>query len=202
MIKRIAVIVIIAVITFGMVFLIFRTPDSDMTDKQAAKQPRKASPAAENKQVPELGVNGMTLDEKIGQMIFSGVNGTEMTAETKEIIDTYHVGGIILFGNNIESKKQTVSFLNDMKAVNADNPFPLLLGVDEEGGSVTRMPDAVKSLPTSRSIGKLNDPDTAFKAGTILGEQMQALGFNLDFAPVLDINSNPDNPVIDRKSVV
>jgi len=200
MIKRIAVIVIIAVITFGMVFLIFRTPDSDMTDKQAAKQPRKASPAAENKQVPELGVNDMTLDEKIGQMIFSGVNGTEMTAETKEIIDTYHVGGIILFGDNIESKKQTVSFLNDMKAVNADNPFPLLLGVDEEGGSVTRMPDAVKSLPTSRSIGKLNDPDTAFKAGTILGEQMQALGFNLDFAPVLDINSNPDNPVIGDRS--
>src|SRR5699024_2286879 len=113
MIKRIAVIVIIAVITFGMVFLIFRTPDSDMTDKQAAKQPRKASPAAENKQVPELGVNDMTLDEKIGQMIFSGVNGTEMTAETKEIIDTWNVGGIILCGDNMDRKDQSMSFLSD-----------------------------------------------------------------------------------------
>ncbi|WP_106498316.1 beta-N-acetylhexosaminidase [Lentibacillus sp. Marseille-P4043] len=146
-------------------------------------------------------VDGMSLDEKIGQMIFSGVNGTEMTAETRKVIERYHVGGIILFGNNIESITQTVNFLNDMKAVNADNnPTPLLLGVDEEGGSVTRMPDGVKSLPTSRSIGELNDPEVAFNVGSILGEQMQALGFNLDFAPVLDINSNADNPVIGDRS--
>ncbi|MGY0694691.1 beta-N-acetylhexosaminidase [Virgibacillus sp. FSP13] len=144
--------------------------------------------------------DGISLNEKIGQMIFSGVNGTEMTAESKKIIEKYHVGGIILFGNNIESKNQTVRLLNDMKVANADNPYPLLLGVDEEGGSVTRMPDQVKSLPTSRSIGELNDPDLSFNVGTILGEQMQALGFNLDFAPVLDVDSNPNNPVIGDRS--
>ncbi|ASK63992.1 beta-N-acetylhexosaminidase [Virgibacillus phasianinus] len=146
------------------------------------------------------GNESMSLDEKIGQMIFSGVDGTEMTAETKNTIKNYHVGGIILFGNNIESKTQTVNFLNGMKTANAGNPYPLLLGVDEEGGSVTRMPDGIKSLPTSRSIGKLNDPDVSFNVGTILGKQMKALGFNLDFAPVLDINSNPNNPVIGDRS--
>ncbi|UOQ92870.1 beta-N-acetylhexosaminidase [Halobacillus shinanisalinarum] len=148
----------------------------------------------------DIGDEGMSLDEKIGQMIFSGVDGTEMTAETKNIIQKYHVGGIILFANNIESKTQTVNFLNEMKTANADNPYPLLLGVDEEGGSVTRMPDEIKSLPSSRSIGELNDPGMSFKIGTILGEQMKALGFNLDFAPVLDVNSNPDNPVIGDRS--
>ncbi|WP_163538213.1 beta-N-acetylhexosaminidase [Gracilibacillus sp. YIM 98692] len=146
------------------------------------------------------GVDGMSLDEKIGQMIFSGVDGTEMTDETKSIIKKYHVGGIILFANNIVSKTQTVDFLNDMKAVNADNPYPLLLGVDEEGSNVTRMPDGVKSLPTSGSLGKLNDPDVSFHVGTILAEQLQAFGFNLDFAPVLDVNSNPNNPVIGDRS--
>lgn len=148
----------------------------------------------------ETDVDDMSLDEKIGQMIFSGVDGTEMTAETQNTIEKYHVGGIILFGENIESTSQTVNLLNDVKAANADNPSPLLLGVDEEGGSVTRMPDEVKSLPTSRSIGAQNDPDLAFDAGNILGEQMEALGFNLDFAPVLDVDSNPDNPVIGDRS--
>ncbi|SFB24040.1 beta-N-acetylhexosaminidase [Lentibacillus halodurans] len=148
----------------------------------------------------DINADSMSLDEKIGQMIFSGIDETEMTAETKNIIERYHVGGIILFEKNIESKTQTVNLLNDIKAVNTDNPYPLLLGVDEEGGSVTRMPDGVKSLPTSRSIGELNNSDVSFNVGTLLGEQLQALGFNLDFAPVLDINSNPDNPVIGDRS--
>lgn len=148
----------------------------------------------------DIGEVSMSLDEKIGQMIFSGVDGTKITAETKNIIQKYHVGGIILFANNIESKTQTVNFLNEIKTANADNPYPLLLGVDEEGGSVTRMPDKVKSLPSSRLIGELNDPGVSFNVGTILGEQMKALGFNLDFAPVLDVNSNPDNPVIGDRS--
>ncbi|WP_449354706.1 beta-N-acetylhexosaminidase [Virgibacillus natechei] len=148
----------------------------------------------------DTGDDGMNLDEKIGQMIFSGVDGTKMTTEIKNTIQKYHVGGIILYGNNINSQTQTVNFLNGMKAANADNPYPLLLGVDEEGGRVTRMPDGVKSLPSSRSIGELNDKDVSFKVGTILGEQMKALGFNMDFAPVLDVNSNPDNPVIGDRS--
>src|SRR5690625_3044788 len=148
----------------------------------------------------DTGDSTMTLDEKIGQMIFSGVNGTEMTDETKRIIEEYHVGGIILFADNIQSVNQTVNFLNDIKSVNTNNPYPLLLGVDAEGGRVTRMPDEMKSLPTSLAIGELNDPDVSFQVGTILGKQMNALGFNWDFAPVLDINSNPDNPVIGDRS--
>ncbi|ALX50660.1 MULTISPECIES: beta-N-acetylhexosaminidase [Lentibacillus] len=148
----------------------------------------------------DTGNDDMSLDEKIGQMIFSGVDGTEMTTETKDIIQKYHVGGIILYANNINSKTQTVNFLKGMKAANADNSYPLFLGVDEEGGRVTRMPDGVKSLPSSRSIGELSDKNVSFNVGTILGEQMKALGFNLDFAPVLDVNSNPDNSVIGDRS--
>src|SRR5699024_3285910 len=97
----------------------------------------------------------MDIAEKIDQMIFSGINGTDNNKETQQRIQKYDVGGIILFGHNINSVSQTVHFLNEMKAVNADNPYPLLLGVDEEGGEVSRMPDEMKSLPTSRAIGNL-----------------------------------------------
>lgn len=144
--------------------------------------------------------DSMNLDEKIGQMIFSGVNGTEMNDDTKNIIENDHVGGIILFGDNIESAGQTVDFLNDIKDANEKNPSPLLTGVDEEGGSVTRVPDDVTSLPTNQAIGELDDPDLSYDVGSVLGEQMKALGFNLDFAPVMDVNSNPDNPVIGDRS--
>ncbi|HLR02563.1 MAG TPA: beta-N-acetylhexosaminidase [Virgibacillus sp.] len=142
----------------------------------------------------------MNLDEKIGQLIFSGVEGTEMTADTEKMIQNAHVGGVILFGDNIESGSQTVEFLNDIKKANTANPSPLLLGVDEEGGSVTRMPDDVRSLPKNQAIGKLDDADLSHQVGTLLGKQMSTLGFNLDFAPVMDVNSNPDNPFIGDRS--
>ncbi|PBB05525.1 beta-N-acetylhexosaminidase [Salimicrobium humidisoli] len=152
------------------------------------------------KEASDTKISNMSLDEKIGQMIFGGVSGTGMNEETKEVIEKYHVGGLILFGNNITSAPQTVDFLNEMKQVNENNPYPLLLGVDEEGGRVSRMPPEVTKLPPGGEIGELEDPELAFKTGEILGAQMNELGFNLDFAPVLDVNSNPDNPVIGDRS--
>src|SRR5699024_6781810 len=70
--------------------------------------------------INQSGVSDMNLDEKIGQMIFSGVDGTELTAENQNMIEQYHVGGVILFGNNIDNTAQTVHFLNDIKAANKD----------------------------------------------------------------------------------
>lgn len=204
--KRITILIISAIAVLGMAFF-FIPFDDNTKDKQIDEQ--TSLHLNEKIQDPESGVNNkfnlisdtrLSLDEKIGQMIFSGVDGTEMTDESKNIIQKYHVGGIILFGDNVKSITQTVNFLNELKTANADNPYPLLLGVDEEGGRVTRMPDEAKSLPSSRSIGELNDSSLSFEIGSILGEQMKALGFNLDFAPVLDVNSNPDNPVIGDRS--
>jgi beta-N-acetylhexosaminidase len=72
--------------------------------------------------------------------------------------------------------------------------------VDEEGGRVTRMPDELEKLPTPGSIGATNDSEYSFEIGSILGEELKQFGFNVDFAPVLDINSNPKNPVIGDRS--
>jgi beta-N-acetylhexosaminidase len=146
-------------------------------------------------------IKQMTLDEKIGQMVIIGVDGTALSEQTRDLIERYHVGGVILYKNNILNKAQTTDFLNELKQVNTkQNKLPLWLSVDQEGGRVSRMPDEYSKLPTNRAIGKINNKEFSYKLGNILGKELRSVGFNMDFAPVLDINSNPNNPVIGDRS--
>jgi beta-N-acetylhexosaminidase len=146
-------------------------------------------------------IKQMTLDEKIGQMVIIGVDGTAVSEQTRDLIERYHVGGVILYKNNILNKSQTTDFLNELKLANTkQNKIPLWLSVDQEGGRVSRMPDEYSKLPANRAIGKINNAEFSYKLGNILGKELRSVGFNMDFAPVLDINSNPNNPVIGDRS--
>jgi len=146
-----------------------------------------------------VSLSDLSLEEKVGQMIFAGVKGTAITNKTKKIISTNHVGGIILFKDNLKDANQSVTLLNAMKEENTKNKVPLFLGVDEEGGRISRLPELTK-LPTNENLGKQNDALLSYNIGKLLGKELSAFGFNLDFAPVLDINSNPDNPIIGDRS--
>ncbi|MFJ8063517.1 beta-N-acetylhexosaminidase [Psychrobacillus sp. NPDC096426] len=148
-------------------------------------------------EIPMIGE--MTLREKIGQMIFAGVKGTDISKETKQLVSTEKVGGLIFYKNNLKDVKETTALLNAIKKESENEKLPLFLGVDQEGGRISRLPGLSK-LPTNQEIGKLNDPSFSYEIGTHLGEEMNAFGFNLDFAPVLDVNSNPKNPVIGDRS--
>lgn len=145
-------------------------------------------------------INQMSLDEKIGQMIFAGISGTSANQKTKELIHKYKIGGIILYAENIETSKQTLQLLNQLKMENEDNPQPLLLGIDQEGGDVSRLPKEIIHIPTNQEIGARNNSQFSYEIGTLLGKELNAFGFNLNFAPVLDVNSNPNNPVIGDRS--
>jgi beta-N-acetylhexosaminidase len=146
-------------------------------------------------------IKQMTLDEKIGQMVIVGVDGTAVSEQTRDLIERYHVGGVILYKNNILNKAQTTDLLNELKQINTkQNKLPLWLSVDQEGGRVSRMPDEYSKLPTNRVIGKINNAEFSYKLGNILGKELRSVGFNMDFAGVLDINSNPNNPVIGDRS--
>ncbi|WP_026679058.1 beta-N-acetylhexosaminidase [Fictibacillus gelatini] len=166
------------------------------TDDEATESKQKN----QNENSTEKIIAKMSLDEKIGQMIFAGIDGTTMNANTKTLIDRYKVGGVILYKPNIQSTNQTLALLNGLKKENSDNKMPLFLGVDQEGGRVQRLPDDWKKIPSSGEIGKVNRPEFSYEIGTLLGKELKAIGFNLDFAPVLDINSNPNNPVIGDRS--
>lgn len=144
----------------------------------------------------ELQINNMTLKEKIGQLILVGMDGYEINDNIEELIKSYNVGGIILYGKNVKDSNQLLSLINSLKDTNSSNKVPLFISVDEEGGSVSRVPEGIKKLPTARSIGKTQDSSLAFKAGELLGKTVKTFGYNMDFAPVLDIDSNPLNPVI------
>lgn len=144
-------------------------------------------------------VSGMTLNEKIGQMILAGITGTTMDTNTRNLITQYNVGGIIFYKNNLVNPWQAVQLVNQIKAVNATN-LPLLLSVDEEGGRITRLPGGLVNLPSNQQIGVVNNQKFSYKVGAILGEELKSFGLNMDFAPVLDINSNPNNPVIGDRS--
>jgi beta-N-acetylhexosaminidase len=142
----------------------------------------------------------MNLEEKIGQMMFAGISGTAMSDSTNRLINNYHVGGLIFYKNNIASTAQIVTLQNEVREANAGNKLPLLLGVDQEGGRISRLPNEVKNLPTSLAIGNVNNPAYSYEVGTLLGKEVKAFGFNLNFAPVLDVNSNPNNPIIGDRS--
>ncbi|MGN7763933.1 beta-N-acetylhexosaminidase [Paenibacillus sp. 22594] len=150
--------------------------------------------------VIEQEIASMPLEDKIGQMLLVGIDGTEVSSQTHTMITNDKVGGIILYADNIKSLKGLVSLTNELKRSNAGNPAPLFVSVDQEGGKVSRMPDEYAKIPASGSVGASSNAEAANMMGKLLAREVQTAGFNMDFAPVLDINSNPDNPVIGDRS--
>ncbi|MFB4167972.1 beta-N-acetylhexosaminidase [Virgibacillus sp. JSM 102003] len=145
-------------------------------------------------------IKEMSLNAKIGQMIVAGISGTTLTKDTKKLVNNYKVGGIILYRENMQTPEQTVKLANKIKAENSDNHLPILLGVDQEGGKISKLPGDLKKIPANGEIGDRNNPEYSYKIGSHLGKMVKSFGFNLNFAPVLDVNSNPANPVIGERS--
>ncbi|MGI6383184.1 MAG: beta-N-acetylhexosaminidase [Tissierellaceae bacterium] len=145
-------------------------------------------------------LDSMTLEEKAGQLLIVGFKGTFLNDRTKSYINDLKVGGLILFDRNIESKGQIIGLVEEIKGSNAEEDIPLFLCIDEEGGSISRLPKEYRRLPDPFQIGETNDVDIAFQFGQLLGNRVKGLGLNLNFAPVLDIHSNPDNPVIGKRA--
>jgi len=146
-------------------------------------------------------IENMTIEEKIGQMLIIGTEGTQVDEITRRMIKEYKVGGFVLFGRNVKSSEQLLSLINEIKNVNSINNIPLFISVDEEGGTVSRLPSELIKAPSAHEIGKKDDIQVSYDIGSLIGEQLRAFGFNMDFAPVLDIHSNPSNPVIGDRAL-
>lgn len=142
----------------------------------------------------------MSLEQKVGQLILAGVEGTTLDAKAKKMIAEDQVGGIILYSNNIKNVSGLVSLVNAIKKANVPNPAPIFVSADQEGGRVNRLPSEYAKFPANGVVGQSGDGEAAFTMGSLIGRAMLSAGFNMDFAPVLDVNSNPDNPVIGDRS--
>ena len=151
-----------------------------------------------NRQVDKIKqqIDNMTLDEKIGQLITVGIDGYILDDNAKDLIESKKVGGIILFKNNVNDSNQLLQLINSIKETNSTNKTPIFISVDEEGGRVNRFPKEIKALPSNKIVGNKNDSNLAYDIGKDIGYALSSFGYNMDFAPVLDINSNPNNTVI------
>nr|WP_276576025.1 beta-N-acetylhexosaminidase [Oceanirhabdus seepicola] len=136
----------------------------------------------------------MTLEEKVGQMIIGGFNGVSLSEENKNKILEKNLGGVILFNRNITDREQLIELNSQLKDLN--NEIGLFISVDEEGGRVSRLPKGKIPIPPIYKIGQMGNPKICKDIGELVGEELRMYGFNMDFAPVLDIWSNKENKVI------
>lgn len=150
----------------------------------------------------------MSVEEKVGQLFMPVLYGA--TADTEhqenlarygvgtpaEVIEKYHLGGMILFPGtgNIENARQVAELTAGLRK--ASPKVPLLIGVDQENGIVSRLKGIITDLPGASVIGQTGDTRNARDAARVTAEELNALGISLDFAPVADVNVNPNNPVI------
>ncbi|WP_026691306.1 beta-N-acetylhexosaminidase [Alteribacter aurantiacus] len=142
------------------------------------------------------------LEKKIGQLLVIGFDGTTVPRDVKQFIQDYHVGGIILFARNIESPEQVLRLTTDLQrtAKKAGHAQPLLICVDQENGVVRRLEKGTTLLPGAMAIGATQKESYSYDIGLATAKELKALGMNWNLAPVLDVNNNPDNPVIGVRS--
>ncbi len=149
----------------------------------------------------------MTIEDKVAQLFMIDlytVNNTprllSTSTEIEDFLSVYPVGGIILFGENISTATQTQQLITDLQST-AD--IPLFMSVDEEGGLVSRMGSkdiGVTHLPTAAKLASNYSIGEVHALAKTLGQQLASIGINMNFAPVLDVNTNPDNPVIGTRA--
>jgi beta-N-acetylhexosaminidase len=142
------------------------------------------------------------LRDKVGQRLMLTFDGPELTEDVARFIVDLRAGGVILFGKNITGVEQVTRLNSDLQALAARNGLPpLLIAIDEEGGRVSRMPaDGQAWIAPSQMAQAAAGGDSIATSAGVIARRLRKLGFNLDFAPIADINSDPTNPAIGIRS--
>lgn len=141
----------------------------------------------------------IAIDVLAGQVVLGGLEGLVLPEATRAWLAAGHLGGVTLFARNVAEPAQVAALCRAIAAA-APRELPPVIAVDQEGGRVARLGAPVLELPAMRRLGALDDPALTERAARALGDELAALGFNLDFAPVCDVDSNPANPVIGDRS--
>lgn len=135
----------------------------------------------------------------IGQLLIGSFPATTIPAELRSLAREFQLGGIILFGRNIEAPEQVVELAHDVQSLATG--MPLWLSVDQEGGRVARLRAPFTEWPPMAVLGRSGDPGLASRFAAALAAELSAVGITLDYAPVLDIHTNSKNPVIGDRAL-
>ena len=142
----------------------------------------------------------LSLKEKIGQMVMIGMDTNYITDRIKNMIINYKIGGVILYRKNFSTYSEMLKLIRELKELNKNNQIPLFIAIDQEGGRVNRMPKELKNLPSANVIANVGGEKLVKEASEITGELLYKSGFNLNFAPVLDLRRYEKQKVIGDRS--
>lgn len=144
-------------------------------------------------------ISNLSKEEKIGQMIMVGMDTKYITDRIKNLIQKSKIGGIILYRKNFGTYQEMISLVNQLKELNKSNKIPLFIAVDQEGGRVNRLPTEFLKLPSADLLTKQNDYSLIENDADIIARILSNTGFNMNFAPVLDLkNYNQQHAIGDR----
>lgn len=139
-----------------------------------------------NKEIDNI-LKDMTTEEKIGQLVIMGIDGESVTEDAEFLLKEYHIGGVILFDRNMKNPEQVKSLTASLNET-AGGKLPLFIATDEEGGAAARLKDFIKPPLAAKILGDSGDAKKAFDEMKTASQAFNELGFNLNFAPVADLN--------------
>ncbi|HEX6542041.1 MAG TPA: glycoside hydrolase family 3 N-terminal domain-containing protein, partial [Ktedonobacterales bacterium] len=144
----------------------------------------------------------MSIEQQIGQLLMAGFPGETPTPEILRLIESAHVGNIILFSRNLSTAQQTRDLIAALQAAarGSGHPCPLLIATDQENGIVQRMGAGTTAFPGNMALGAIGSEEAAEAVARATGDELRALGITMNLAPVVDIANNPENPVIGVRS--
>ncbi|CAI5996213.1 unnamed protein product [Closterium sp. NIES-65] len=170
----------------------------DGSTLDSSSSPDSASPfGTASVTATEAGDSLAVYQRAVAKLVAFGFNGKEINDHARRLI-ALGAGGVVLFARNFSDPRQLASFCADLKR--AAFPRRLLIMVDQEGGRVTRLGPPFTCIPAARTIGFSRNPNLARAAGRVLGRELRSVHIDIDLAPVLDVDTNPDNPVIGARS--
>ena len=221
-ITMVVLIFVVVVLVVGVVFALHKfvkpkmtKPDTETIETVETETPEETGNGEVTDPMYEQAMQiatGLTLEQRVAQMFMitpdalTGVSGATRAGDsTRAAFAQYPVGGLVYMSANLTGPDQTTEMLSNMKNFSQDTVgLPIFLGVDEEGGTVTRIASnqefGVTDVGNMSAVGASGDAQNAYNAGSTIGTYLNNLGFNMDFAPVADVLSNPDNAVVKDRS--
>jgi len=144
----------------------------------------------------------MTIEEKVGQLLMVYFTDPFFSPALERMITQYHVGGILIFNRNVRSMIELAQLIKRAQAaaISDGAGIPLFVAVDQEGGPIVRLTEGATVFPSNMAVGATGSAADARLMAQVMAAEMKAMGINMNLAPVLDVNNNPDNPVIGIRS--
>ncbi|MDB2425993.1 beta-N-acetylhexosaminidase [bacterium] len=142
------------------------------------------------------------MKNKVGQLLLIGIRGTELLKEEEEFIVSNNISGVVLFARNVETPQQVHELclrIHNLR-FKMPNKDPLFIGIDMEGGRVARLKEPFTIWPPLQKLGEINSTSVTFNFSKMMGAELNAVGINLNFAPCVDVLTNPKNVLIGDRS--